>query len=195
MSVKMRLSRHGKKGQPFYHIVIADSRAPRDGRFIAKIGTYNPLTNPAVIDLDFESALEWYQKGAQPSDTVRAILSYKGILYRNHLLGGVKKGAFSQEEADVKFKKWLEEKEAKISAQKSQVDEGERKILKDRLEAEKEVNEARMAEIKKRRAEELKAQEEAAIAAAKEAAAALAEAKGEAPQETEEQAEEAATEE
>ncbi len=192
MPVKMRLSRHGKKGQPFYHIVIADGRAPRDGRYIERLGTYNPLTTPAEINIDFDKALDWYQKGAQPTDTVRAILSYKGILYRNHLLIGVKKGAFSQEEADVKFNKWLEEKEAKINAHKTDVLESERNISKARLDAEKEVNEARAEEFKKKRAAEMKAIEDAALAAAKEAKEALAAANGES---TEEAAEEAAEEE
>ena len=96
MAVKIRLARHGKKGYAFYHIVVADSRAPRDGKFIEKLGTYNPNTNPATIDLNFEQALGWLMKGAQPTDTARAILSYKGVLYKKHLLGGVAKGAFSE---------------------------------------------------------------------------------------------------
>ena len=108
MPVKIRLTRHGKKGYAFYHVVVADSRAPRDGKFIEKIGTYNPNTNPATIDLDFEKALEWLQKGAQPTDTCRAILSYKGVMYKKHLLGGVAKGAFTAEVAEAKFAKWLE---------------------------------------------------------------------------------------
>ncbi len=103
MSVKIRLGRHGKKGYPFYHIVVADSRAPRDGKFIEKIGTYNPNTNPATIELSFEKALDWLQKGAQPTDTCRAILSEKGVLMKKHLLGGVAKGAFSESDAEAKF--------------------------------------------------------------------------------------------
>ena len=116
MAVKIRLARHGKKGFAFYHIVAADSRAPRDGKFIEKLGTYNPNTNPATIDLDFEKALGWLQKGAQPTDTCRAILSYKGVLYKKHLLGGVAKGAFSETEAEARFNKWLGEKAGKIEA-------------------------------------------------------------------------------
>ena len=116
MPVKIRLARHGKKGYAFYHIVVADSRAPRDGKFIEKIGTYNPNTNPATIDLNFDKALEWLQKGAQPTDTCRAILSYKGVMYKKHLLGGVAKGAFDEAAADAKFEKWMSEKAAKISA-------------------------------------------------------------------------------
>ena len=114
MAVKIRLARHGKKGYAFYHIVAADSRAPRDGKFIEKLGTYNPNTNPATIDLDFGKALDWLQKGAQPTDTCRAILSYKGVMYKKHLLGGVAKGAFSEAEAEARFNKWLEAKAGKI---------------------------------------------------------------------------------
>ena len=116
MAVKIRLARHGKKGYAFYHIVAADSRAPRDGKFIEKLGTYNPNTNPATIDLCFEKALDWLQKGAQPTDTCRAILSYKGVLYKKHLLGGVAKGAFTEAEAEARFNKWLEAKNGKIEA-------------------------------------------------------------------------------
>lgn len=115
MATKIRLARHGKKGKPFFHIVIADERSPRDGRFIEKIGSYNPTANPAVIEINFDSALSWLEKGAQPSETCRAILSYKGILHKNHLNNGVKKGALTQEQADAKFAKWLSEKEGKVS--------------------------------------------------------------------------------
>ena len=115
MATKIRLQRHGKKRSPFYHIVIADSRAKRDGKFIEKIGTYNPNTKPATIDLKFESALSWLQKGAIPTDTARAILSYKGVLYKKHLLEGVKKGAFDEKSAEEKFDKWIAEKEEKIN--------------------------------------------------------------------------------
>ena len=107
MSVKIRLARHGKKGYAFYHIVAADSRAPRDGKFIEKLGTYNPNTNPATIELNADKALDWLQKGAQPTDTCRAILSYKGVLYKKHLLGGVAKGAFDEATAEAKFNKWM----------------------------------------------------------------------------------------
>ena len=118
MAVKIRLQRHGKKGKPFYHVVVADSRAPRDGKFIERIGSYNPNTNPATIDLNFDKALDWLTKGAQPTDTTRAILSYKGVLYKKHLLGGVQKGAFDEAAADAKFEAWLSEKEAKIQSKK-----------------------------------------------------------------------------
>ena len=116
MSTKIRLARHGRKGRPFYHVVIADSRAPRDGRYIEKIGTYNPNTNPATIDLKFDRALYWLMTGAQPTDTASRILSYKGVLLKKHLLEGVKKGAFDEAAAEAKFEAWMKEKEAKISS-------------------------------------------------------------------------------
>ena len=141
MPVKIRLARHGKKGYAFYHIVVADSRAPRDGKFIEKIGTYNPNTNPATIDLNFDKALEWLQKGAQPTDTCRAILSYKGVMYKKHLLGGVAKGAFDEAAADAKFEKWMSEKAAKISAKTQKLTGEKEKSEKARLAAEKEANE------------------------------------------------------
>ena len=119
MPVRIRLQRHGKKHNAFFHIVVADGRAPRDGKFIEKLGTYNPNTNPATINIDFESAITWLGKGAQPSDTCRAILSYRGILYKHHLQGGVAKGALTQEQADAKFAKWVSEKEGKINSKKS----------------------------------------------------------------------------
>lgn len=115
MPVKIRLQRKGRKKQPFYHIVVADSRAPRDGRFIEKLGVYNPMTKPATIDIDRNRAYEWLTKGAQPTDTVRAMLRFKGVLYRKHLMRGVKKGALTQEQADAKWQAWIDAKEAKIS--------------------------------------------------------------------------------
>ncbi len=118
MATKIRLQRHGKKGKPFYYVVVADSRAPRDGKFIERIGSYNPNTNPATIDLNFDKALDWLNKGAQPTDTTRAILSYKGVLYKKHLQGGVKKGAFDEAAAEVKFEEWLKGKEAQIQGKK-----------------------------------------------------------------------------
>lgn len=158
MPTRMRLQRHGKKGKPFYHIVIADGRAPRDGRFIEKIGTYDPIPNPAEIILNADKALDWIQKGAQPSDTVRAILSYKGVLYKNHLLKGVAKGALSQAEADVKYQKWLQDKEAKIDSKRKGLDEEDRTSRKERLANEAKVNEARAAEIAKMRADQIEEQ-------------------------------------
>ena len=125
MPARIRLQRHGKKNQPFYHIVVADGRAPRDGKFIEKLGTYNPLTNPATIDLNFDRAVEWVKNGAQPSDTARRILSYKGVLLRRHLQIGVEKGAISQEQADVRFNEWMQAKEAKINSKRSDVENAE----------------------------------------------------------------------
>ena len=119
MATKIRLQRHGRKKRAFYHIVVADSRAPRDGRFIEKIGTYNPITNPATIELDVNKATQWLLNGAEPTDTARAILSYKGAAYKKHLQVGVNKGAISQEEADKKFAAWMDEKDAKVSAKKN----------------------------------------------------------------------------
>ena len=162
MPVKMRLQRHGKKGKPFYHIVIADGRAPRDGKFIEKIGTYNPLTNPADINLNFDKALDWLQKGAQPTDTVRAILSYKGVLYKNHLLIGVRKGAITEQEAEAKFQTWLKEKEERIEAKRKGLAEKERASRKEKLEAEAKINEERAAEIAKKKAAEREAEEKSA---------------------------------
>jgi len=169
MPVRMRLQRHGKKGKPFYHIVIADGRAPRDGKFIEKIGTYNPITNPADINLNFDKALDWLQKGAQPTDTVRAILSYKGVLYKNHLLIGVKKGALTEQEAEAKFQTWLKEKEARIEAKRKGLADKDRETRKARLEEEAKINEERAAELAKKKAAELEEQVKAAKEAAEEA--------------------------
>jgi small subunit ribosomal protein S16 len=153
MPTKIRLQRKGKKGNPFYHIVIADGRAPRDGRLVEKIGSYDPMTNPATIELNFEKALHWVQVGAQPTDTTRAILSYKGVLYKSHLLNGVKKGALTEQKAEVLFKEWLEAKEAKIANKAKGLEEASREAKKKRLAAEAEINEARKAELSKRKAE------------------------------------------
>src|SRR5690554_3935728 len=136
MATKIRLQRHGKKGRPFYHVVIADSRSPRDGKFIERIGSYNPNTNPATIDLNFESALSWIQKGAQPTDTARAILSYKGVMYKKHLLDGVKKGAFDEAAAEAKFEEWLKGKDAKIEGKKDNLAKSKEDAKKAALEAE-----------------------------------------------------------
>ncbi len=153
MPAKIRLQRHGRKRYAFYHIVVADSRAPRDGRFIERIGSYNPNTNPATIDLDFDKALDWLTKGAQPTDTVRAILSYKGVLYKKHLLGGVAKGAFDEAEAERRFEAWLADKEAKIQAKKDRLSKDEETVKAKLLEAEAKVNADRAEAIAKRNAE------------------------------------------
>ena len=176
MPARIRLQRHGKKNQPFYHIVVADGRAPRDGKFIEKLGTYNPLTNPATIELNFDSAVEWVKNGAQPSDTVRRILSYKGVLLRRHLQIGVEKGAISQEQADVKFNEWLQAKEAKINSKKSDVENEARNTRKARLEAEKKANEQKVAAVAAKRQAAAEAE-----AAAKAAAEAAENAEGDAP--------------
>ncbi len=160
MAVKIRLQRRGKKGQAFYHIVIADGRAPRDGKFIENIGTYNPLVKPADIKLDFDKALDWLQKGAQPTDTVRSILSYKGILYKSHLLKGVKKGALTEEQANAKFDAWLQEKQDKIDNAVQTTDLEKKENKKKLLEAETKVKDARSNEIAKKRLAEIEAKEE-----------------------------------
>ncbi|MDR2382712.1 MAG: 30S ribosomal protein S16 [Prevotellaceae bacterium] len=158
MAVKIRLARHGKKGYPYYHIVVANSRSPRDGRFIEKIGTYNPNTNPATIDLKSDRALYWLNVGALPTDTCRLILSHKGILLKKHLFEGVKKGALTQEDADAKFDAWVAEKEAKVQAKKINLEQSARNEQTARIEAESKVREAKEAEIAKKRMAELEAQ-------------------------------------
>ncbi len=147
MPVKIRLQRHGKKAAAFFHIVIADGRAPRDGKFIEKIGTYNPTTNPATINLDADKALTWLNNGAQPTDTCRAILSYKGVLYKNHLQGGVKKGALTQEQADAKFAKWLSEKDAKVVGKVDSLANAKKDAYKNRMAAEAAAKDAKAAKV------------------------------------------------
>ncbi|WP_321348417.1 30S ribosomal protein S16 [uncultured Draconibacterium sp.] len=184
MPVKMRLARHGRKRYAYYHIVVADSRAPRDGRYIERIGTYNPNTDPATIDLDFDKAYDWLVKGAQPTDTVRAILSYKGVMYKKHLMGGVKKGAFDEAEAEKRLESWIAAKEAKIQAKIDRLAGDAAAEAEKQLEAEKKVNEDRAAAIAAREAE-LAAEAEAAAKEA-EAEAAAEEAEEEATAEVEE---------
>lgn len=143
MSVKIRLQRHGKKQKPFYWIVAADARAKRDGRFLEKIGTYNPNTNPATIELNLDQAVQWLHNGAQPTDTARAILSYKGALLKHHLDGGVRKGALTQEQADAKLAAWIEEKANKVDAKKDGLSKKQAEAKAKALKAEKEANEKR----------------------------------------------------
>lgn len=169
MPTRMRLQRYGKKGAAFYHIVIADGRAPRDGRFIEKIGTYNPLARPADIQIDFERALYWFQSGASPSETVKAILMYKGIVYKNHLLKGVQKGAMTSEQAEAKFQEWLLQKESKIKNAKREIDAIGKKEDEKRLVAESKINEAKAAEVARKLAKAAQA-EASAVAEAEEAA-------------------------
>ncbi len=147
MPVKIRLQRHGKKASAFFHIVIADGRAPRDGKYIEKIGTYNPTTNPATILIDNDKALAWLNNGAQPTDTCRAILSYKGVMYKNHLQGGVKKGALTQEQADAKYAKWLSDKETKVEGKISKLDNAKKDAYKNRMNAEAESKAAKAAKV------------------------------------------------
>ncbi|MCB4807002.1 30S ribosomal protein S16 [Tamlana sp. 62-3] len=145
MPVKIRLQRHGKKGKPYYWIVAADARAKRDGKYLEKLGAYNPNTNPATVELDVDGAVKWLQNGAQPTDTAKAILSYKGALLKKHLAGGVAKGALTEEQAEEKFNAWLQEKEAKVQAKADGLSEAEAKAKAEALAAEKAVNEARIA--------------------------------------------------
>ena len=147
MPVKIRLQRHGKKASAYYHIVIADGRAPRDGKFIEKLGTYNPNTNPATIDLNFDGAVKWLQNGAQPTDTCKAILSYKGVMLKHHLNKGIIKGALTPEAADAKFDKWLNEKQAKIDGKTTTVNSKKEEALKAALKAETAVKNAKAAKV------------------------------------------------
>lgn len=176
MAVRIRLARHGRKGYAFYHIVVADSRAPRDGRFIERIGSYNPNTNPATIVLDSEKALEWLNNGAQPTDTCRSILSKEGVLLKKHLLGGVKKGAFDEAAAEAKFNAWKESKVKANDAIVAKDKSAKAEQTKARLEAEAKVNADRAEAIAKKKAEA-----EAAAAPAEEEAPATEEAAAEAP--------------
>ncbi|MCD8044937.1 MAG: 30S ribosomal protein S16 [Tannerellaceae bacterium] len=173
MATKIRLQRHGRKNYAFYQIVVADSRAPRDGKFIERIGSYNPNTNPATIDLNFERALYWLQVGAQPTDTARNILSSEGVLMKKHLLGGVKKGAFDEATAETKFQAWLKDKQNAVQAVKDKNAAAAEADAKARLEAEKAANKAKAEEVAKKKAE--------LAAAAQEDAAEEAEAPAEAP--------------
>ncbi len=171
MATKIRLQRFGKKGKPFYHVVVADSRAPRDGRFIERLGSYNPNTNPATIDINFEKALQWVNNGAQPTDTARAILSYKGVLYKKHLEGGVKKGALTAEQAEAKFTQWLEGKSGQIETKKETLLSKKEEARRAALAAESKKNADRAAAIALKNApvaeetaEEVPAEEEAPVA-------------------------------
>jgi len=147
MATKIRLQRFGKKGKPFFHVVVADSRSPRDGKFIERLGSYNPNTNPATIEINFEKALDWVNKGAEPTDTARAILSYKGVLYKKHLEGGVKKGALTQEQAEAKFTAWLDAKAGKISGKTEGLASSKAEARKAALAAEAKKKEDRAAAI------------------------------------------------
>ena len=145
MPVKIRLQRHGKKGKPFYWIVAADARSKRDGKYLEKLGTYNPNFNPAKIEINVDGTVQWLQNGAQPTDTAKSILSYKGILLKNHLVGGVRKGALTEEQAEAKFQAWIEDKSTKIDAKKSDLEKAVDAEKAKIFEAEKAANEARIA--------------------------------------------------
>jgi small subunit ribosomal protein S16 len=147
MATKIRLQRHGKKGKPFYYIVVADARAPREGRFIERLGSYNPNTNPATIDINFDKTLDWINDGAQPTDTCRAILSYKGVLYKKHLQGGLKKGALTEEQVEEKFAAWLEQKDGKITGKKTDLGSAKEAAKKAALVAEAKKKEEKAAAI------------------------------------------------
>ena len=171
MATKIRLQRNGRKGYAFYSIVIADARAPRDGRFTEKIGTYNPNTNPATVDLNFERALHWVMVGAQPTDTVRNILSREGVYMKKHLLGGVTKGAFDEAAAEARFNAWKENKQNGLAALKAKEEEAKKAEAKARLEAEKKVNEEIAKKVAEKKAAEAAANAEEAPAAEEAAAA------------------------
>lgn len=176
MAVKLRLQRHGRKKRPFYHIVAADSRSPRDGRFIEKIGTYDPLQEVEKVTLNFDRALYWVKVGAQPTDKVRSLLSSQGVLLRYHLQRGVEKGAITQEVADARFEEWLKEKERKLGHKLTAIRKAREEAQRKRLEAEAEINAKREAALKAKLAEA----EAAAAAAAQENAEAAPEEAGDA---------------
>lgn len=179
MATKIRLQRHGKKGKPFYYIVVADARAPRDGRFIERLGSYNPNTNPATIDINFDKTLDWVNNGAQPTDTCRAILSYKGVLYKKHLQGGLKKGALTEEQVESKFQAWLDQKDGKITGKKESLSTAKQDARKAALAAEAKKKEEKAAAIAAKNAppaEEAPAEEEVDAPAAETEADASAEA-------------------
>lgn len=171
MATKIRLQRHGKKGKPFYYIVVADARAPRDGRFIERLGSYNPNTNPATIDINFDKTLDWVNNGAQPTDTCRAILSYKGVLYKKHLQGGLKKGALTEEQVELKFQAWLDAKEGKITGKKTGLVNAKEEAKKAALAAEAKKKEAKAAAIAAKNAPEPEAAAEEEVSAETEAPA------------------------
>jgi small subunit ribosomal protein S16 len=207
MPVKIRLQRHGKKGKPFFWIVAADSRAKRDGRFLEKLGTYNPNTNPATIDINIDNSVQWLQNGAQPTDTARAILSYKGVLLKKHLIDGVSKGALTMEQVEEKFSAWVTEKEQAVANKKNKLADDKAKAKAEALKAEEAVNQARIAAAEEAAAEAVAEEatedtvEEATEAVAEEAAedtteesteAPAAEETAEAPEATSENSEESA---
>ena len=192
MPVKIRLQRHCKKGKPFFWIVAADSRAKRDGRFLEKLGTYNPNTNPAAIDINIDNSVQWLQNGAQPTDTARTILSDKGVLLKKHLIDGVSKGALTMEQVEEKFSAWVTEKEQAVANKKNKLADDKAKVKAEALKAEEAVNQARIAAAEEAAAEAV-AEEAAAEAVAEEATEApVTEETAEAPEATSETSEESA---
>ena len=194
MATKIRLQRFGKKGKPFYHVVVADARAPRDGKFIERLGSYNPNTNPATVELDFDKTLDWMNKGAQPTDSCRTILSDKGILYKKHLQGGVKKGALTADQAEAKFTEWLQGKEGKIESKKDSLTKAKDETKKTAFAAEAQKKEAMAAVVAAKNAPPVEevVEEEAQVAQVEEETAEVtAEETSEAPaaEATEEKAE------
>ena len=165
MPVKIRLQRHGKKGKPLYWIVAADARATRDGKYLEKLGVYNPNTNPATIEIDVDGSVKWLQNGAQPTDTAKAILSYKGVMLKNHLVGGVRKGALTEEQAAEKFQAWLDEKAGKVDAKKVSLTKAEADAKAKALAAEVKVNEDRAAAANEAANAAIKAEADAKAAA------------------------------
>jgi small subunit ribosomal protein S16 len=161
MATKIRLQRHGRKGYAYYHIVVADVRAPRDGRFIERLGSYNPNTNPVTVDLNFERSLYWVQVGAQPTDTVRNILSDEGVMLKKHLLGGVRKGAFDEAIAEKKFEEWKAGKERNVSKSVEKLAAEKDAERKSRLESEKAKNKAKAEDVAKKKSERIAAEAEA----------------------------------
>ncbi|MBT8301356.1 MAG: 30S ribosomal protein S16 [Maribacter sp.] len=189
MPVKIRLQRHGKKGKPFYWIVAADSRAKRDGKFLEKLGIYNPNTNPATIEVKVDNSVEWLNNGAQPTDTARAILSYKGVLLKHHLMGGVRKGALTEEQAEEKFNAWIAEKDKAVASKVSGLDKAKADAKAKALAAEKEVNEKRaLAAAEAEMPEEIVESEIIVEEAAAEVAEAVEETEAPAVEETKEEA-------
>ena len=170
MPVRIRLQRHGKKGKPFYWVVAADSRSKRDGKFLEKLGIYNPNTNPATVEIDVDSTVKWLQNGAQPTDTARTLLSRKGALLKHHLVKGVAKGALTEEQVEERFAAWLAEKDAANTAEISALNKEKEAAKAKALEAEKEANEKRAAEIAAANAPEPEVVEEAAEEVAEEVA-------------------------
>ncbi len=175
MATRIRLQRHGKKGKPFFHLVAADSRAKRDGKFIEKLGTYNPTANPAVIDINFEATLTWVQTGAEMSDTARAILSYKGVLYKNHLLNGVKKGALTLEQVEEKFAQWLANKDSKVQNKVEGLAKNAASEKVARQQAEEAAKLAKAAQVAAKNAPAVEEVEEVAEEVAEETTEAVAE--------------------